>query len=386
MASLYKIKGKLYALRGKLVKLDARDPFTIKINTALGNGFNSFTLPLSNHAINVKVRTSDGQSFTITNYLDPARTINFATAGVYTIELRGFCGWSFGNTGDCQKLIGVKWGSSFKFSYLTGGFNGCINLGLYDGLPDKGYIMSYTKNISCINLFKDCNLSSLGHDKLFNKVNILSAQSMLERNKLTYISADVFKGQINIGNANYMLRDNPTLLDMHKDCYKDMIRLSTAQEMHTRCGFKILRKQWLHSFNALTIARAMFSSCNIESIEEGSFDKLTNCTDLSIVLYNNRLSTIPNRLFFNTKKVTNYNRSLERQRTKMTLPSEIWDLSAISIVTNWNTVLAATNTTLSPTGTVQPIWDYASPTATKVDALNDCTALTNYNDSPLDWR
>ena len=66
MANIYKAKGNLYALRGKLVKMDARDPFSVKANTALGNGFNSFTLPLSNHATNVKVRTSDGQSFTIT--------------------------------------------------------------------------------------------------------------------------------------------------------------------------------------------------------------------------------------------------------------------------------------------------------------------------------
>lgn len=37
MANIYKAKG----------NLDARDPFTIKINTALGNGFNSSTIPFS---------------------------------------------------------------------------------------------------------------------------------------------------------------------------------------------------------------------------------------------------------------------------------------------------------------------------------------------------
>jgi hypothetical protein len=48
MANIYKAKGNLMALRGNLVKLDARDPFMVKINTQLGNGFNSFTLPLTN--------------------------------------------------------------------------------------------------------------------------------------------------------------------------------------------------------------------------------------------------------------------------------------------------------------------------------------------------
>ena len=55
MANIYKAKGNLMALRGKLVKMDARDPFTVKANTALGNGFNSFTLPLSNHATDMNI-------------------------------------------------------------------------------------------------------------------------------------------------------------------------------------------------------------------------------------------------------------------------------------------------------------------------------------------
>ena len=61
MANIYKIKGNLYALRGNLVKLDARDPFTVKINTALGNGFNSFTLPLPNYAKSMNINITKYQ-------------------------------------------------------------------------------------------------------------------------------------------------------------------------------------------------------------------------------------------------------------------------------------------------------------------------------------
>ena len=136
---LVAVNKNIVSIGGNLLAMDARKPLIIEVDTTKGNGFNTFTLPLTNHTTDIYVKTSDGQRFTISNYLDPKRIINFASEGVYTIELRGQCGWSFNNTGDCQKLSIKSWGD-FQFNYLAGGFYGCINIGLSGGLPPNGSI------------------------------------------------------------------------------------------------------------------------------------------------------------------------------------------------------------------------------------------------------
>lgn len=152
--NLTAIQGNIVSMRGNMLAMDARKPFIIKVDTSKGNGFNTFTLPLTNHTTDIYVKVSDGQRFTISNYLDAKRTIAFASAGVYTIELRGQCGWSFNKTGDCQKLIGISNWGRLEFNYLVSGFDGCINLGLNEGLPKIGSInvASNVTNLSLIHI------------------------------------------------------------------------------------------------------------------------------------------------------------------------------------------------------------------------------------------
>ena len=68
-----------------------------------------------------------------------------------------------------------------------------------------------------------------------------------------------------------------------------------------------------------------------------------------------------------------------------TMPSVMFDLSKINIVTSWQNMFNQTSTTNSPSGTVQDIWDYASPTATKTGCFQNCTGLANYMDIPVSW-
>ena len=63
-------------------------------------------------------------------------------------------------------------------------------------------------------------------------------------------------------------------------------------------------------------------------------------------------------------------------------------------VTDWSNFMNVTSTSYSPTGTIQKIWGTTETPAgdvvytvapTKTDAFNNCTALTNYNNIPVDW-
>lgn len=71
----------------------------------------------------------DETSNTITAWDDAAKTHTYASAGEYTIKIRGTVeGWSFNNSGDPQKLTNIsKWG---PMHLGTGGyyFYGCSNL------------------------------------------------------------------------------------------------------------------------------------------------------------------------------------------------------------------------------------------------------------------
>lgn len=388
MAQLFNLRKNLLANpSGNLMCIDARQPFTIKINTIYGTGNNTFALPLTNHTTNLKIETSDGQSISITNYTDPAKLIVFPSAGIYTIKMRGYCGWSFYNTGDCQKLIGISnWGTSFKFSNLIGAFYGCINLGLNEGLPLTGAISSYTTgSISLQNIFNSCNLTSYGSPKIFQKLKIWSLTNAFVANRLPYVCDQLLHGQTSITLASYAFLNNVQLIDMHNDAYKSLINCTNMQECWRGCRLTTVKKKWHQSLSKVTVFGAAYYDNRITLVEDGAFDILTEVTSMGAVLQLNNLPTIPNRLFYNQKKTISYQSTLRQQRVPMALPSEIWDLTAISIVTNWDNALRASSTALSPTGTVQDIWNYASPTATKTDAFQYCTGLTNYADIPTDW-
>ena len=127
IAKLYSLNKQFINLNGKLLALPKLTaPLIIEIDTTKGNGFNSFTLPLTNHVTNCVVECSNGQIKYITNYLD--KTIIFPKSGIYTLKIRGEAGWSFNNTGDCQKITWIQSWGDFKFNYFSNAFKGCINL------------------------------------------------------------------------------------------------------------------------------------------------------------------------------------------------------------------------------------------------------------------
>ena len=332
--NLTAIRGNVVSMRGNLLVMDARQPLIIEVDTTKGNGFNTFTLPLTNHTTNIDVKVSDGQQFNISNYLDINRTVNFATSGVYTLELKGQCGWSFNNTGDCQKLKKiVSWGN-FYFNYLVGGFFGCINIGLNGGLPMTGSINA--PNVSSLmSIFNTCDLTSISNPDIFKLcTNNRSFFRSFNANKITVLDAPIF-------------------------------------------DYCILANNFFQTFYNNKISR----------IEVPIFDKCINALSMADTLAFNDIVYIVEGLFLKTINVTNYASVLRNAfTTGAIMPAVMFDLSELYKVTNWNTSFSAGSIPEQVSGTVQPIWDYASPTATKLNAFTNQTLLTNYNDIPNEWK
>lgn len=444
--------------------VDARQPFTLKINTIYGNGNNTFALPLTNHTTNLKIETSDGQSITITNYTDPAKLISFPSAGVYTIKMRGECGWSFNNTGDCQKLIGISNWGRLKFNYLLSGFVGCINLGLNEGLPKIGSINVASNVTNITSIFSSCGLTIIENTGVFdlcinvtkfdyvfssnsltnvpaglfdlnvkatsffatfinnlittiddtiftNCINVTNFESVFQQNRLTTIPELIFSNNINVitfRNAFYnnklnnipalLFKYNVSVTDFYGTFYINEL-VSFPVALFSFCPLvtsfeKVFQQNLLttipaNAFDAntkvITFASA-FRVNRLSSIPVGLFDLCTDVVTFQETFTVNLLLSVPNNLFVYNKLVTNYLRTFKQATIPgFVMPSILFDLPSLSIVTAFTELFYQTNTITSPTGTVQDIWNYASPTATKTDCFQNCTGLANYGSIPVDW-
>ena len=69
----------------------------------------------------------------------------------------------------------------------------------------------------------------------------------------------------------------------------------------------------------------------------------------------------------------------------MVLPSVLFDLSSLSIVTTFNNFMNISSAGFSYTGTIQDIWNYALG-ATSSNTFRNQTALTNYASIPNGWK
>ena len=385
MSNLTALRGNLVALRGNLVQLDARKPFIIEVDTSKGNGFNTFTLPLTNNFTDVYVKTSDGQRFTISNYLDPKRIINFASAGVYTIELRGQCGWSFNNTGDCQKISIKSWGD-FQFNYLSGGFYGCINIGLNGGLPTNGSINA--TGVTDINhAFRGCNLTGLGsRDTLIRCTNITTALGTFYDNKIESIPQGYMRTMSKLVNAASMYSENKiTYLDV--DLLDNCVVLNNINAMF-QTNLITFVPSIFRNISSIVDMTATFQNNLIASVADDLLHTLTNLQTLLATFESNRFTRIKTGMFVNNVNVINYARVFKGHALEgaCVIDGNIFDLSSLYKVVDWSKAFKNGYYGGSLVGTMQPIWLYANPAAPKLNALLNQRGLTNYNDIPNEWK
>ena len=365
MSTLYSINSKIFNINGQILMMpDHRVPFVIQIDTTKGNGFNTFTLPLTNHTTDIYVKTSDGQRFTISNYLDPKRIINFASAGVYTIELRGQCGWSFKNTGDCQKLTKIiSWGD-FLFRALIYGFYGCINL---TTIPQTGSINTTT--IDLARLFSGCNnlACQIPPELLYRAPNCTN---------LTYLffGCVYLNGQI----PDYFLSKVPNLIfatGIFNECRRlspyipqrllwDVPNITTISHLFYRC--------FIANEGAAVTIPTEFCKNN---------PKITNMS--GVFRYAAVAGVFPADYFNYTPRLDNVEYMLQ-VAGKLNVTALNIPIAVIPNITKFNSFLEASDG--RATGSIQDIWTYASPTATKVNAFKNQIQLTNYSSIPNEWK
>jgi len=329
----------IVSMRGNLLAMDARKPFIIEVDTSKGNGFNTFTLPLTNHFTDVYVKTSDGQRFTINNYLDPKRIINFASAGVYTIELRGQCGWSFNNTGDCQKLSIKSWGD-FQFNYLYGGFYGCINIGLNGGLPTNGSINA-TGVTDISHAFRECNLTGLGsRDTLIRCTNITTTLGTFYKNKIESIPQGYMRTMSKLVNAASMYSTNKiTYLDV--DLLDNCVVLNNINGLF-QINLITFVPSIFRNISSIVDMTATFNSNLIASVADDLLYTLTNLRTLLATFENNRFTRIKTGMFVNNVNVINYARVFNDHALEgaCVIDGNIFDLSSLYKVVDWTSAFA----------------------------------------------
>ena len=417
IAKLYSLNKQLINLNGKLLALPKLTaPLIITIDTTKGNGFNSFTLPLTNSVTNCVAECSDGQIKYITNYLD--KKITFTKSGIYTLKIRGEAGWSFNNTGDCQKLTNIlSWGS-FKFNYLGSGFYGCINLLSipYAGSINAPSVTSLNRLFyNCVNLncpippdlLKLC-VSITDAEAVFsgcNKIHGSIPDTLLRHCTLVITLVDFFRSCISLTGAipDDLLRYNVNLTSINFIFY-GCLKLTSFTSGLFRYNTKLVSMYGvffgcsgldceipadLLRYNVnITTLTAFFQNCT----------KLRGVIPVDFLRYVVKVTTI-NQMFYNCNSITGFDNTLliympllkqinylfyscvSLDVTNFYLP-----ISVIPNITTFDYMMGNDNVIHRFTGTIQDIWTYASPTATKLNAFVGQTLLINYPSIPNKWK
>ena len=183
----------------------AASPF---ITTWRTTGTNeTITIPTTGAGYNYDITTSDGQTFTGET---GDKTITFATAGDYDVEISGdFPRIYFNNGGDNLKLVDiVQWGSIAwtSFSVAFYGCNSLTTTSVTDA-PD----LSNVTDIS--NMFLRCQeLITLDFSN-WDVSNVTNMSNMLQRNlDLTTLAVSNWDVS-NVTNMNQMLRNTDSITD-----------------------------------------------------------------------------------------------------------------------------------------------------------------------------
>jgi hypothetical protein len=102
------------------------DSFNVVVDTSLGNGLNSFAMPLIGVFGSVFIDWGDGATNNISSHTDPRLDHDYDIGGEYTIKIWGAYEWAFSNTGDKSKITEVTQLGNFQL--IGSDFWGCDNL------------------------------------------------------------------------------------------------------------------------------------------------------------------------------------------------------------------------------------------------------------------
>lgn len=155
----------LLAATANQVTVSADRGFVTRWTVAGDATARTITLPLTtgnSETYNATIDWGDGSpTSTVTTYDDADRVHAYASDGTYDVTITGTCqGWSFNNTGDRLKCVGVvDWGDASLFGgfrYLANGFYGCANLTSLGSGKVRPYTAGFA--LSMLQAFRACNI------------------------------------------------------------------------------------------------------------------------------------------------------------------------------------------------------------------------------------
>ena len=168
-------------------------------------------------------------------------------------------------------------------------------------------------------------------------------------------------GAENVTNFSYCFSGCTSLTTIPTDLFKYTVNVTTFRSCFSYCTSLTTIPVDLFKYAVnVTIFTECFRSCtSLTTIPNGLFDYCVNVTKFSYCFLYCKNLELPTSIF-----------NLQALRTKQPSMSGCFKVSS---------------TANSPTGTVQPIWNYVTITA-KNNCFLNCTALTNYSSIPELWR
>ena len=303
------------------------DPFITTWNMTKG----AFTLLTQAGTYNATIDWGDGTSSTHTTG-DPTHT--YASAGQYQIKITGqYNGLRIDNNSTQKdKLIAVNAWGNVGFTSFERAFYSCSNL---VSLPN-GSITGAEGVESFYYCFRGCTSLATIPVNLF-KYNVNATtfeQCFYGCTSLTTIPVDLFRYNINVTTFAQCFRGCTSLTSIPVDLFRYNI--------------------------------------NVESF----YFCFYGCTSLT---------TIPLDLFRYNVNVTNFSNCFYLCKN-LALPATIFNLTALQEKQpSMTRCFRVSFTADSPTGTVQPIWNYITITSNNY-CFQNCTALTNYSQIPELWK
>ena len=352
-------------------------PMVWEIDTTKGNGLSSFKFPFgisSGPQHDMMLEWGDGQFSYVhgtTAILNAATLIHpYDAHGVYDIKIYGKCETIYFNnlaTSDKSKVTKIKQWGHIKWKVLYGGLFGCNNITEIPNGPITGKAVDI--------VFVETTVRSLlaGLTSINQPIpsNLLAEmQGVLD---LSYLfTGSYFNGQIPVN----LFSGLSTIISLDHT-FGSCIKLTNT----------IPGLLFRDLINLQSVAGTFDGASLISGLEDGLYDYsplLNNVADA----HRNQIGltgAIPNNFFVKCPLVTTYFRTFGG--TRNLIMGNIFDLTKLNIVTAFDGFIYPENTSYSPTGTVQDIWNYAThPSLTKSYAFMNTIGLTNYADIPNDWK
>ena len=374
---------------GNLMCIDARQPFTFKIDTTKGNGFTSFQFPLrTGYTYNFNYQVNNGTIVTVNAYNSPNALISFPSAGVYEIKVRGYVGsWYDYNTGDVQKYIEVSKFGDCEFGDVAGMFYGAVNLKIT--CNEGPFAPKATRADS---MYRNSGITSVPEQTFYRMQNVVNLSSAISDcvSLITPVTTILFKYNTRVVYLNKCLSNNANLPGGIPFGFFDTnISVITLEQFAFNCpkmngtvDAQLTSK--LVNLNNIGYLFANNPLLNIALTEDSFINnpKITNTTHAYYCCYK-ATGTIPTLRYM--PNLVDIRRAFFATRN-LSIPPVLFDLSTVNKINDWRDFAFCADTIIySHTGTLQDFWNYANPASLHTGVFLNCTAITNYSTLRSVW-